>query len=259
MKLRFLIFILALLVACACYDQHSSPSQDLFNEASNYTFAQLRQLCEKQCATIDEDLICIGRITSSDRESNFYRTLVIEEASGAAEIKVGTHSLASKFPIGLEVALRLNGTAVKVENGVIQVGLPPQIYDSTPREMEAWAVINKHLIRGTSVESIEPLACDIASLDITQCGRFVKIDNLSYTPLDEIDTTAEYLRFTDKDNNVIFLYISQYADFVEHEIPTSEISVRGILYHENIGHNIGKQFVIKPRFADDISTIGHTY
>ena len=51
------------------------------------------------------------------------------------------------------------------------------------------------------------------------------------------------------------------ADFpiVLPPIPTPEVEIRGILYYETVGMDIGKQFVIKPRFADDISISDTTY
>jgi hypothetical protein len=142
------------------------------------------------------------------------------------------------------------------ENGVMQVGLPPQSFDSAPREMEAQEVIDKHIIRSNSVEPTTPLSCHINSLNHSLCGRFIRIDNRHHSPLpdrEECTTLSGYHRFTDIENNAIFSYISPYADFANKEIPTSGISLQGILYYETVGMGIGGQYVIKPRFEDDIS------
>ena len=250
------VLILFLLFAGGCYDRHDNPSTEEFQAFADCKIAELRAFCKNGCHTINHDIVCIGRITSSDLEGNFYRSVTIEDDSGGAEIKLGTYNIATQYPVGLLVALNLNGTAVMVENGVVQVGLPPASFDSAPRAMEAQAVIDKHIVRSDSIEPVAPVLYDIEALNISLCGRFIRIDELRHAPLseEENETTMEgYHRFTDNEGNAVFTYISPYSDIADHEIATA-IDIQGILYHETVGMGIGRQFVIKPRFTDDIST-----
>lgn len=254
------IILLLSIVLSGCYDNHSPlPSGDSAL-SRNINIAQLRSMCREGCCNIDNDLICVGRLTSSDSEGNFYRSLVIEDKTGGVELLLGTYSIANQYPVGLEVALYLNGTAIMEKSGVVQVGLPPQGFDSSPREMESQEIIDRHLIRGTSVAAIEPIISTIATLDRSMCGRFVAVENLRYTPHDEDATTLDdYRRFTDGDGNAIFAYISPYSDFANDEMPTAILSVQGILYYESVGANMGEHYVIKPRFKDDIKTTDTIY
>jgi hypothetical protein len=154
------------------------------------------------------------------------------------------------------VSLRLKGTALIIENGVMQMGLPPQSFDTSPRELEAQAVIDYHIVRSNSIEPIVPTLCDIATLNPALCGRFVSVETLHHEPLTEEgeeSILAGYHRFVDKQGGVIYTNVSSYADFAEMEIPATELSIQGILYHEAIGKNSEKHFVIKPRFADDFT------
>ena len=261
MKLLFLVIVLFSVVASGCYDNNTTPLPKGFEEGYTYNIAQLRKLCENGCYNITSDIICVGRVTSSDKEGNFYRSIVVEDNSGGVEVKLGTYNLSTQYPVGLMVSLHLNGTAIMNENGVMQVGLPPQNHDSTPRDMEAQEVIDKHIIRSNSVEPTTPLLCDIKLLNHSLCGRFIRIENLHHSPLpdrEECATLSGYHRFTDTENNTIFSYISPYADFANKEIPISDISIQGILYYETVGMGIGGQYVIKPRFEDDISMSGNT-
>lgn len=253
MKRLFLI-ILLFLSAVGCYDSHKEPLQEEVAMQANCTMEQLRRMCFSGCYAVVTDIICMGRVTSSDKEGNFYRSLVVEDDSGGVEIKLGTYNIDSQYPIGLIVMLRLKGAAIMVEDGVVKVGLPPQSFDSAPRDMEAQSVIDAHLVRGTSIEEITPMVCDIASLDTSLCGRFVRVENLLHSPLDGYEE-KEYYLFKESSDRTICLYISSYANFSDIDIPTSELSIQGVLYYENVGMGIGKQFVIKPRSKDDISTI----
>ena len=249
------ILILLLLVFSSCYDNHQEVQSSEFRDSDNCDISQLQERCKEGLYLITSDMICVCRVTSSDQEGNFYRSIVVEDSSGGAEIKLGTYNNAVQYPVGLEVELHLNGTALMFENGVMQVGLPPHSHDSSPREMEAQAVIDKHIIRTNSVEPIQPLVCDIASLDSSVCGRFIAIDNLNYSPSEEEEGSAEeYARFMDSEGNSLFLYVSPFADFSISELPSSDVTLQGILYYETVGLGIGKQFVIRPRFKDDIST-----
>jgi hypothetical protein len=258
MKRIFPIIALALSSLVGCYNNHGCPPQIEFSAHANHSIAQLRAICQDECVCITQDIVCIGRITSSDKEGNFYRSVVIEDESGAAEIKLGLYNISSQLPVGLKVALYLNGTAIMVENGVVVVGLPPQSFDNAPREMESWEVIDKHITRSNSVVAPQPQLAEIAYLDISQCGRLIRIENLLHSPLDnseEGSTIEGYHRFVDQEGNAIFIYSSPYAEFADFELPTTEITIQGVLYHEAVGMNIGRQFTIKPRYKDDITTV----
>jgi hypothetical protein len=247
------VLILFSIVVSGCYDNHSEPTPGEFSKQANCTIAQLRELCnDGLCYLVKEERICVGRVTSSDREGNFYRSVVIEDNSGGVEVKLGTYNLASQYPVGLMVALHLDGTALMIENGVVQMGLPPQSFDSAPREMEAQEVIDRHLLRSNSIAPTTPSVSTVEELSASRCGQFVEVENIIHAPLTE-SNEEEYYRFVDESNNAIFIYISRYADFSDTEIPISLHSVQGILYHESVGLGIGKQFVIKPRFKDDFS------
>ena len=254
-------FIAVLIVAATlfggCYNQHSEAPETEFAERANTKLGALRELCANGMYAIDWDMICVGRITSSDSEGNFYRSIVVEDESGAVEIKLGLYNSATQYPVGLMVALHLNNTATLFENGVIQIGLPPQSFDESPREMESQAVIDNHIVRSNSVNHTTPLVCDITGLDNGLCGRFVALENLHYAPIGG-EENQEHFRFVDSEGNPIFVYVSHYADFAGLEFSATERDIRGILYYESVGMNIGKQFVIKPRFKDDIATADDT-
>lgn len=258
MKMRLVhIFALLAMVLCGCYDSHKEPPRGEDTRTDNCDISALKLLAKDGCYNITTDLICECRITSSDSEGNFYRSIVVEDRSGGAEVKLGIYNSASHYPVGLVVALHLNGLAVMFDNGVAQIGLPPQSYDLLPRELETQVLLDKHILRSNTIEEVAPRTCDIASLDSSQCGELVAFSKLRHSPLEgeEDDLIEGYSRFTDKEGNAIFLYVSAYANFATNEVPAEEVTIQGVLYHEPVGMDLGRQFVIKPRFANDI-TIG---
>lgn len=256
MKRLILIIVLLSSLLYGCYNNYGESSQKEFAERATHNISHLRDLCGEVPYNISDEIVCIGRITSSDKEGNFYRTIVIEDESGAVEVKLGIYNLARQYPVGLTVALRLEGTAIMFNNGVVEVGLPPSSHDSSPREMASQEVIDRHIVRSNSVTPIQPLHTDIPSLNKAQCGRFIRIEHLQYAPLDDeiADTNDEYHRLTDENDNTLYLQISPYAEFADIDISDSEIDVQGILYLGSVGaEEDNKQFIIKPRYGDDIS------
>ena len=253
---NFGVILTALFLFCGCYDNHNEPPTEPFSMRANAKVEAVRQLCSNGCYNIVSDIVCVGNVTSSDRDGNFYRSVFIEDETGAIEIKLGIYNIAAQYPVGLMVALRLKGCAVMLDNGILQVGLPPQSFDTAPREFEAQEVIDQHIIRSNSIEEITPLVLDIPSLHTSLCGRFVRISGLYYVPLADSEGNSEYYRFIDNEERIILAYISPYADFSAIALPTTTTTIQGILCHESVGGGMGRQFVIKPRFADDISDIG---
>lgn len=262
MRCFSVIYITLLLLLGGCYDSHNNETPHTQNIVANCTLAELRQLCKVGYYAVASELICVAQVTTSDREGNFYRSMFVEDGTGGAEIKLGIYDIESQYPIGLPIAIRLKGTAIMESNGYITIGLPKQSFDSSPREFESQVVIDKHITRGNEMRSIEPMLCGIQSIDTSLCGRFVKITSVSHAPLADSDgelTLEGYHRFIDNNGSAIFTRVSSYADFATAEIPTTEVSIQGILSYEAVGMNMGKQFVITPRFKDDISTANSAY
>lgn len=251
--MRHLLPIIIVLLLCLGGCSNPTNSNGEGGLAENCKIATLRQMCQSGCYTIHSDMVCVGRVTSSDREGNFYRTLVIEDDTGGVELLLGAYNLASQYPVGLQVYLCLKGLAVAVEGEVVQVGLPPQSFDDAPRELESQVVIDRHLVRSSSVEPRVAMECELSEINASLCGRFVAIENLSHAPLDGVEE-VDYYRLVDSFGRAIFLYVSPYSEFANLELPSSALAVRGILYYEAVGMGIGRQFVIKPRSKDDIST-----
>ena len=249
------VILTALFLFCGCYDNHNEPPTESFSMQANAKIETVRQLCTNGCYNIVSDIVCVGRIISSDRDGNFYRSVFVEDGTSAVEIKLGTYNTSTQYPVGLEVAIYLKGTAIMFEDNILQIGLPPQSYDTAPREFEVQEIIDRHIVRSNSIEEITPLTLDIPSLHTSLCGRFVRISGLQFAPITD-NSSNGYYRFIDSEERIIFAYISPYANFSTIALSTTT-TIQGILCHEPVGGGMGRQFVIKPRFADDISDIEH--
>ncbi len=258
MRGNILGLILVLLLFGGCYDRSGYGDNGSFGVVPNTSIATLASVASTtSCHTINSDMVCVGRVTTSDREGNFYRTMFVEDETGAAEVLLGIYDIATQYPEGVEVALRLRGCAIRKESGVVQIGLPPYSYDTKPREFESQVIIDSHIVRGVSVAPLEPRHTDIASLSTVGCGRLVRVEGLHYVPDENLDTEPQmvgYSRFVDSEERELYCYISEYADFADIAVPTTEVTLQGVLLYENVGGDRGVQYVIKPSRAEDVES-----
>lgn len=259
---RYLLSVL--LLFGGCYDKGSDGDKDVGEAPAipvvNASLATLRNLASGGCYEIDYDLVCAGRVTTSTREGNFYRTLYIEDESGGVELLLGLYDTDTLYPEGLYVVLQLNGMAVDIENEVVRVGLPPASYDDSPREMESKVVIDRHLFRSDSVVEIKPTECVVDGLHVGLCGRFVSVAGLRYAPPVEVERTtlSGKCPFANNEGNMIYSSVSEYASFATEPIPDGEVTICGVLSYEYVGEISRHCFVLTPRRYSDYFTVRNT-
>ena len=152
------------------------------------------------CWEVTEDLWVKGRITTSDRSGNFYKSFYIQDdANGPGiEIKVGRTSLHNDYKVGQMVYIFLDGLAVGEYGfkdgkyggqGTIQIGLkdPKQAKYSTSY-IEHQYIIDSHIFRGdvSDIQAISPRKisslpgktdCQATS---TSVGALVTVSGLKY-------------------------------------------------------------------------------
>ena len=152
------------------------------------------------CWEVTEDLWVKGRIITSDRSGNFYKSFYIQDdANGPGiEIKVGRTSLHNDYKVGQTVYIFLDGLAVGEYGfkdgkyggqGTIQIGLkdPKQAKYSTSY-IEHQYIIDSHIFRGdvSDIQAISPRKisslpgktdCQATS---TSVGALVTISGLKY-------------------------------------------------------------------------------
>ena len=74
--------------------------------------------------TVREDLVVAGRVISSDASGNIYKSLVIQDETGALSISLNGNSLYNTYRIGQEVVISLKDIWVGKYNSLQQLGYP---------------------------------------------------------------------------------------------------------------------------------------
>lgn len=260
--MRLVVVIFAMLLGVGCYNHTDSPSLDATLPNRNITISQLQQIISPlETTVIEQEIVVLGRVTSSDASGNFYKSLIVEDESGALELLVGEYNLSRLYPEGLSVALRLCGCAASYRFGVLQVGSSAEKYDADGVDyIESRERIDEVIVRGGDVEPLAPCRRSISELKQEECGRLVAIDSLLLVASTSIDTLIGesldiarwqgYAMFCDCRGDTLVVYTSEYADYALTTIPRECLSLRGILQYGNYP-NKGEYYQIKMRYEED--------
>jgi hypothetical protein len=131
----------------------------------NTTIAQLAAMyTNEKPFEITDDITIAGRVITTDKPGNFYKSLYIQDETGAIELKIGKTSLYNDYALGQKVyvkcgpqpgskGLYLGSYGYKSGsyggNGMVQLGCedPSGSYETSYIEDEY--IINKHIFRGS--------------------------------------------------------------------------------------------------------------
>lgn len=247
-----LLCLAAVLLAGGCYDSpFGEPDDDGGEKPATETIAALRARYAGTPFTVTGDIVVTGRVASSDRAENFYRTLCICDTEAGLEVMAGIDHLHNDFPIGSRVTLSLRGLTVAQSRGVLQAGRPPAAGSGYATDyIGSRAALGAVLVRsGETLAAPSPAPLTIPALTENRCGTLVRIDGLRYTPEDlSAPTWAGYKRFTDADGNAVYTYVRPYARFADAEVPAGTVSLTGILQYDAAGDG---RYILKLRDEND--------
>lgn len=183
------------------------PEEDYYELTPTHTIAQLAQMYSLGKGSLiptvkGRDVIIAGRVSSSDKEGNAYKSLYIEDNTGGMEIKIGKTALYNSYRPGQLLYVRCTGLYIgmygykerntqynKYGNGMIQVGAedPSGTYETS--YIEETRLIDEHIFKGAPADPLVPEVVtdhnklpDWNDTQITNkyVGKYVTLKNLTY-------------------------------------------------------------------------------
>lgn len=205
----------------------------------NMDIGDMRDLYAGEPVTVNRDAVIAGRVTANDLSGNFYRTFIIEDATGAVEVRAGLYDLKNLFPEGRYVVVRAGGLTISDYNGVLQIGLAPSGGRHQADYFGHRAVVDKYVVRGRLEEKIIPMTVRLDQLDDDMCGRLVRIEGVAlkdgeagtWASADDFSSYSTRV-FRSADGWEIDMSTSKYASFAGEMIPVGTVSLTGILMKE---------------------------
>ncbi len=232
MKLRNILTIAALLAAFVSCEEfqpvftgtYANPEyKDPVDMSAqvNTTIAELKDMYKangNKPVTIKKNVIIGGRVTTSDKVGNLYKSLYIQDDSAGIELKIGKNGLYNEFKLGQWVYVDCAGLTVGDYNGMIQIGYADPTGEYETSYMEHQYIIDAHIYKGAYGDPVEPVVITEADLKKKEnLGRLVTIKDLTY-------------------DNAIFLLI-----YVNPNLSgeAKKAATNRIFIDEEVGHNWG--------------------
>ncbi|MDE6374991.1 MAG: hypothetical protein K2L09_04520 [Alistipes sp.] len=169
-----LLLLAALLAACD-KTETIGYEDDVRPEASN-TIAHLKNRCDGQHYTIADQTVIRGTVTGNNRYGEFYREIIVQDATGGIAIAADYSAIDNAYPLGEELIVYCNGLTLYDYGGKIELGKVADESTCISREELA-----KYLrISGRPAEQIEAHAVRIDELTAAHIDTYVRIDGVRF-------------------------------------------------------------------------------
>lgn len=233
------------------------PRIDSTTLEANTTIAELKGIYPGELYKITsttfagrDSVLIEGRIISSDKEGNIYKSLFIEDGTAGIEIKLNKTTLYNDYKLGQKVVVYCNGLHLGDYGGQIQLG---SSYSNNGvieiSNLEGDVIIRKHVFKkGKNVEEVAPIVMTPALLTTSNIARLVQFDNvqikdtlslitgLTYTYADAVNKETINHQIWSKTQSfasTIVLRTSGFARFAGTTINTKQGTIVGILTYYN--------------------------
>ena len=147
----------------------------------NKTIMELKSLYKNAPVKIEDGIIIGGQVISEDKSGNIYKSIYIQDATGAIEVKIGKNSLYNDYKLGQWVYVKCSGLTLGAYNGMIQLGYEDASGEYETSYLDVQYIIDTHIFRGEIDTPLAPKK--VAESDLLKeenLGCYVEIDGLKY-------------------------------------------------------------------------------
>lgn len=192
----------------------------------------LRDLSSNNPVEVTTDLIIKTTVVGDDRSGNFYKQLVVEDATGGVTISIDAFDLFDSYPVGREVYLKCKGLYVWNNNDLPSLGISSD--PSLSRIPEA--SLPQFIVGGDFGKFVTPKPRTFASLVDADLNTLVTFDDVQFQGSDAGATYADAVQLFSENRIIegcsqtgqIILRSSGYSTFAADLTPTSKGKITGV-------------------------------
>lgn len=206
-----------------------------------------------ETAADGKHIIVKGRVISSDASGNIYKSLVIQDETGALAMSINANSMCNQYRRGQEIVVDLTGMTIGKYAGLQQLGAPedsPQYGQQTT--FMPYQLFVRHNQKNGQPDLAEVDTLEVRSLSEITGGpevlrkwqsQLVRFNNCSFVeggtaPFAESKETVNR-SLTLSDGGTVVVRTSGYSNFYSTILPEGHGDVVGILsYHSNGGWQV---------------------
>ena len=154
----------------------------------NATIAQVKEYYQGKPYHFDDDIIIGGKIISSDLSGNIYRSLYIQDETGAIEVKIGNSSLYNDYKLGQTLYVKCQGLVIGNYGGMLQIGAEDPTGEYETAYIDVKNLIATHVFKGEKGTPVSPQVVSEAEVKAALktsyksplFGKLVTLNDLTY-------------------------------------------------------------------------------
>lgn len=236
MKNTFLPFLIVLSLLTSVFqgcvkDEFDDPPVELLPIlTANKTIAEVKALhtLGTPASIITDDIIIEGTVIADDQSGNYYKTFVIQDASGGVDIRVNATNVYNEYPIGRKVWVKCKDLYIGDYNGVFQIS------GSATGGIEQ-ALMKNYIIGGAREQFVTPAPKAISELSTANISTLVELSGVEFSDIDQGQPYADAVNrlsvnrtVQDCNGNTIVLRTSGYANFAAVTTPGGKGKIVGV-------------------------------
>ena len=246
-------------------DKFDEPPVDGYdpNLTATHTIAELKAMYTGASLQLTDSIVIAGVVAADDKSGNFYKSLVIQDATAGILIRLDQSGLSNTYMVGRKVYIKCQGLYLGAYNGLIQLGGSATTGSATEVDPLPSTLISKFLIKGSLNNEVTAITINsLYDLNDSHQNRLIKLENVQFASADAGVTYADGVLQLSKNRIVehydancdkigtIIIRNSGFATFVNNLTPTG----KGTLYAIYSVFGTDKQLLI--RDVNDVQFTG---
>lgn len=219
MKKYFLVFnLIGLLASCVPNDAELPPvTGEDPNIKVTATIAQVKAMYTGTAFELSDTLVVSGLVVADDESGNFYKSIVIQDATAGILIRMDASNLFQTYPVGRRLFIKLGGLWIGEYNGLIQLGGAKAVGTVNEVDYINSSIFDKVILKGTFNNSVVPVDVDITSLNSSHQNMLIRLTNVQFLTSDSgvayAPGVATNRMLEDCSGNPIIVRTSSYCNF----------------------------------------------
>jgi len=148
------------------------------------TIAEVKAMYTGTAFELSDTLVVSGLVVADDESGNFYKSIVIQDASAGILIRMNSSTLYQTYPVGRRLFIKLGGLWIGEYNGLIQLGGAKAIGTINEVDYINSSIFDKVILKGTFNNEVVPIDVDITSLNSSYQNMLIRIPNSQFITSD---------------------------------------------------------------------------